>query len=52
MKKLLFLLLFPLLSFGQLIIDQSIVEPGPYTVGQIITIKYTEEKGSTTHRYL
>lgn len=51
MKKLLFLLLFPLISFGQLIIDQSIVEPGPYTVGQIITIKYTVEKGSTTPRY-
>jgi hypothetical protein len=51
MKKLLFLLLFPLLSFGQLIIDQSIVEPGPYTVGQIITIKYTVEKGSSTPRY-
>jgi hypothetical protein len=51
MKKLLFLLLFPLLSFGQLIIDQSIVEPGPYTVGQIITIKYTVERGSSTPRY-
>jgi hypothetical protein len=51
MKKFLFFLLFPLLSFGQLIIDQSIVEPGPYTVGQTITIKYTVEKGSSTPRY-
>ena len=52
MKKILgLLLLLPLFSFGQLIIDQSIVEPGPYTVGQIITIKYTIEKGSSTPRY-
>ena len=51
MKKLLFLLLLPLLSFGQLIIDQSIVEPGPYTVGQIITVRYTVERGSSTPRY-
>lgn len=52
MKKILgLLLLLPLFSFGQLIIDQSIVEPGPYTVGQIITIKYTVEKGSSTPRY-
>lgn len=52
MKKILgLLLLLPLFSFGQLIIDQSIVEPGPYTVGQIITIQYTVEKGSSTPRY-
>ena len=51
MKKLLFLLLLPILSFGQLIIDQSIVEPGPYTVGQIITVQYRVERGSSTPRY-
>lgn len=51
MKKLILLLLFPLLSFGQLIIDQSIVEPGPYKVGDIITVRYTVERGSSTPRY-
>lgn len=41
MKKLLaFLLLIPLLSFGQVIIDQSVKEAGPYKVGDTITIEY------------
>lgn len=41
MKKLLaFLLLLPLVSFGQVIINQSVLEAGPYKVGDIITIEY------------
>ena len=41
MKKLLALfLLLPLLSFGQIIIDQSVKEAGPYKVGDTITIEY------------
>jgi hypothetical protein len=52
MKKLLFLLLLPLLSFGQLIIDQSIVEPGPYKVGDIITLQYTVNPGNLDVNYI
>ena len=43
-----------LLSFtsnAQLIINQSIVETGPYKVGDTITVKYTVIKGTTTPRY-
>ncbi len=47
MKKLIFLLLLlPTLSFGQITINQSIVEPGPYKVGDVITIKYNINAGS------
>jgi hypothetical protein len=53
MKKLIFLLLLlPTLSFGQITINQSIVEPGPYKVGDIITIKYNINAGSQSPRYL
>lgn len=41
MKKLLvFLLLLPTLSFGQIIINQEIVEAPPYAVGDTVTMKY------------
>lgn len=41
MKKLItLLLLIPIFSFGQVIIDQTILEPGPYKVGDIITLEY------------
>lgn len=41
MKKLVtLLLLLPMLSFGQIIIDQSVKEAGPYKVGDTITIEY------------
>ena len=53
MKKLIFLLLLlPTLSFGQITINQSIVEPGPYKVGDVITIKYNINAGSQSPRYL
>ena len=42
MKKLLILLLLlPTLSFGQIIINQEIIESPPYQVGDTITIRYT-----------
>lgn len=42
MKKLIFLLLLlPTLSFGQIIINQEVVEAPPYQVGDTITIRYT-----------
>jgi len=41
MKKLLFLLLFPLLAFGQdIYLDHSVVQAAPYNVGDEITIKF------------
>jgi hypothetical protein len=52
MKKLLALLLLPLLSFGQIIIDQSIVEPGPYKVGDIITLEYRVNPGNLDVNYI
>lgn len=56
MKKLLVLLSFILMSnfaFSQgITINQSIVEPGPYRVGDVITIKYNINSGSQTSRYL
>ena len=53
MKKLIFLLfLLPILSFGQITINQSIVEPGPYKVGDVITIRYNINAGSQSPRYL
>ena len=39
MKKLLFLLFVPLFSFGQIIINQEIVEQAPYIIGDTITIR-------------
>jgi hypothetical protein len=53
MKKLIFLLfLLPILSFGQITINQSIVEPGPYKVGDVITIRYNINAGSQSPRYV
>lgn len=56
MKKLLLLLSFILMSnfaFSQgITINQSIVEPGPYKVGDVITIKYNINSGTQTPRYL
>jgi len=39
MKKLLLLLFVPLFSFGQISINQEIVEQAPYTIGDTITIR-------------
>lgn len=56
MKKILILLvsvLFTITSYAQgIIINQSVQEPGPYLVGDTITIKYTVDKQSATPRYL
>jgi hypothetical protein len=56
MKKLLILLSFIFMSnfaFSQgITINQSIVEPGPYKVGDVITIKYNINSGTQTPRYL
>jgi hypothetical protein len=41
-----------LTSFGQLIIDQSIVNTPPFKVGDTLTVKYTVTKNNTTPRYL
>lgn len=48
MKKLLFLLLLPLFSFSQnTYLFSSIVEPGPYSVDQIITVKFVIQYEAT-----
>ena len=53
MKKILILLLLlPELFFGQIIIDQSIVEPGPYKVGDIITLEYKVNPGNLDVNYI
>ena len=53
MKKLIFLLLLlPTLSFGQITINQQIVESPPYKVGDVITIRYSVNTGTQTPRYL
>ncbi len=55
MKKLitfLTLLLISTTSFAQLSIEQSIVTPPPYKVGDTITVKYNVTKGSTNPRYI
>ena len=54
MKKLIFLLLLlPTLSFGQIIINQEVVEAPPYQVGDTITIRYTLQNltGQSDFRY-
>jgi hypothetical protein len=54
MKKLLILLLLlPTLSFGQIIINQEVVEAPPYQVGDTITIRYTLQNltGQPDFRY-
>jgi hypothetical protein len=52
-KLLLFLFLIPTLSFGQIIINQEIVESPPYIVGDTITIRYTLQNltGQPDFRY-
>ena len=53
MKKLLaLLLLLPMLSFGQLIIDQVVLEPGPYKVGDVITMQYIVDNQGQDVNYL
>lgn len=48
MKKLLLLLLFPILAFSQnTYLQSSVVEPGPYSVGQIITVKFVIQYDQT-----
>jgi hypothetical protein len=53
MKKLLILplLLAGISCFGQLTVNQAIVQTGPYKVGDTISVKYTVAKGTTTPRY-
>jgi hypothetical protein len=54
MKKLIFLLLLlPTLSFGQIIINQEVVEAPPYQVGDTITIRYNLQNltGQSDFRY-
>ena len=46
------MLLTPLLVFSQVIIDQSIVEPGPYKVGDIITMQYAVDNQGLDVNYL
>lgn len=56
MKKLLLLLSIIFMSnfaFSQgITINRTIVEPGPYKVGDVITIKYTLNSGTETPRYV
>ena len=56
MKKLLLFFLLIIMSnftFSQgITINRSIVEPGPYKVGDVITIKYTINSGTETPRYV
>ena len=41
------------LAFGQgITINRTIVEPGPYKVGDVITVKYNVNSGTQTPRYL
>jgi hypothetical protein len=54
MKKLLVLLgviLISLTTNAQLTVNQSVVTPAPYKVGDTVTIKYTVAKGTTRPRY-
>ena len=55
MKKIIIFLTVLFLTiplYGQITINQSIVEPGPYRVGDVITIKYNLNSGTQTPRYL
>ena len=54
MKKLLLSLSLILISFvtnAQMIVNQSVITPSPYKVGDTISIKYTIAKSTTTPRY-
>lgn len=50
--RLLLLLLLPLFSFSQIIIDQSVKEQPPYKVGDTITIEYRVKPGNLDVNYL
>ena len=55
MKNLLFglvLFLTSFMSYGQLIINQEIINSKPYRVGDTLTMRYNVVKGSTNPRYL
>jgi hypothetical protein len=55
MKNLLFglvLFLTSFVSYGQLIINQEVVNSKPYRVGDTLTIRYNIIKGTTNPRYL
>ena len=55
MKKFLLILLLSVLgftSYGQLIINQEIVNSKPYRVGDTLTMRYNVIKGSTNPRFL
>ncbi len=53
MKKLVaLLLLVSSLSYGQIMIDQVILEPGPYKVGDVITMQYTVNNSGLDLNYL
>ena len=55
MKNLLFglvLFLTSFMSYGQLIINQEIVNSKPYRVGDTLTMRYNVVKGTTNPRYL
>jgi hypothetical protein len=55
MKKFLLILLLSVLgftSYGQLIINQEIVNSKPYRVGDTLTMRYNVVKGTTNPRYL
>lgn len=54
MKKIILsftLSLLSMITFGQLTINQSIVQTGPYKVGDTISVNYTVSRGITTPRY-
>lgn len=53
MKKLIaLLLLLPIFSFGQVIVDQVILEQGPYKVGDVITLQYIVNNQNLDVNYL
>ena len=55
MKNLLFglvLFLTSFMSYGQLIINQDVLNSKPYRVGDTLTIRYNIVKGTTNPRYL
>ena len=39
-------------AFGQLIINQEVVNSKPYRVGDTLTVKYNVVKGTTNPRFL
>ena len=45
-------ILLPMLSFGQVIIDQVVAEGGPYNVGDIITLHYVVDAQGLDVNYL